>query len=232
MAHEFDSKKCETAPAHKSPHCPLCGHGGVKFFFEDITREYLRCVNCELVFVPQVYWLSEEEERATYDLHQNDVRDQGYRKFLSRLTQPLLEKLQPEQKGLDFGCGPGPALAMMLEENSHRVDLYDPFYYNDISVFDKVYDFICATEVVEHLRYPKKDFSALFKMLKPGGWLALMTKLVIDKDAFSKWHYIRDMTHICFYRERTFKYLAHQYNATIDFVADDVILLNSCFKQD
>lgn len=198
----------------------------MKFFFEDITREYLQCGLCKLVFVPDHYWVSMEEERATYDLHDNDVQDQGYRKFLSRLTTPLMERLNPEQKGLDFGCGPGPALAMMLEESGHQVDLYDPFYYNDRSVFDRTYDFICATEVVEHLRDPEREFSTLFNMLKPGGWLAIMTKLVMDIDAFRKWHYIRDMTHICFYQQRTFNFLADHFNAAIDFVANDVILLN------
>lgn len=227
MAHEFDGKKYEAVSAHRSRHCPLCGSSGVKFFYQDITREYLQCVLCELVFVPEKYWLCEEEERATYDLHQNDVRDQGYRKFLSRLTQPLLQKLKPEQKGLDFGCGPGPALAMMLEDSCHSVDLYDPFYNNNTSVFAKKYDFICATEVVEHLRDPQREFSTLFKILKPGGWLAIMTKLVMDKNAFRKWHYIRDTTHICFYHKSTFEYLARRFNATVDFVADDVILLNS-----
>lgn len=229
MAKELDWKKNKAVSARHTRFCPLCGRDGVKPYFEDTTREYLQCVVCALVFVPKRYWLSTQEERATYDLHENDVQDQGYRKFLSRLTTPLLEKLRPEQKGLDFGCGPGPALAMVLEESGHQVDLYDPFYYNDASVFDKAYDFICATEVVEHLRDPKREFSTLFKILKPGGWLAIMTKLVIDKNAFGKWHYIRDLTHICFYRPHTFYFLARQYKATIDIVADDVILLNSTY---
>jgi 2-polyprenyl-3-methyl-5-hydroxy-6-metoxy-1,4-benzoquinol methylase len=92
-------------------------------------------------------------------------------------------------------------------------------------VFYKKYDFICATEVVEHLRDPNKDFAALFKMLNPGGWLGIMTKLVIDKHAFSQWRYIRDMTHICFYSHSTFEYLAHRFNAKLNFAANDVILL-------
>lgn len=232
MDNHLDENKYEAVSARRSRHCLLCGNDGVEFYFEDNTRQYLQCVVCGLVFVPERYWLSAEEERATYDLHENDLHDQGYRNFLSRLTTPLLKKLKPGQQGLDFGCGPGPALAMVLEESGHPVDLYDPFYYNDTSVFDKAYDFICATEVVEHLRDPKKVFSALFKMLKPGGRLAIMTKLVIDKDAFGKWHYIRDMTHICFYRQRTFKFLAHQYKAAIDVVADDVILLNNTEQPD
>ena len=206
-------------------HCPLCGGENIESFFADKNRAYLRCVRCELVFVPGKYRLSAQEERATYALHQNDARDQGYRQFLTRLSEPLLEKLDTHQHGLDFGCGPGPALSVLLQEQGHQVDLYDPFFFADDSVFDKEYDFICATEVVEHLRDPDKEFSALFGMLKTGGWLGIMTKMVIDRQAFSQWHYIRDMTHICFYSQGTFEYLAKRFNAELEFAASDVILL-------
>ncbi len=207
-------------------HCPLCTSKNLDLFLEDKTRIYLRCIFCKLVFVPRHYWLSPEDERATYDLHENDPLNQGYRQFLSRLSAPLLERLGLKQKGLDFGCGPGPALSVMMEQQGRQMDLYDPFYYNDPSVFDKKYDFICATEVVEHLHNPNKEFAALFKMLRQNGWLGIMTKLVIDENAFKKWHYIRDMTHICFYGRSTFEYLAQRFNAEIDFVANDVILFN------
>jgi len=159
-------------------------------------------------------------------LHENDVQDQGYRRFLSRLITPLLEKLDPNQKGIGFGCGPGPALSAMLEERGHRVDLYDPFYYNHLSVFHENYDFICATEVVEHLRDPHKDFIALFKMLKTGGWLGIMTKLVIDKPAFSQWHYIRDMTISVFTVAAPLNTSPQRFNAALYFAENDVIFLN------
>ncbi len=186
----------------------------------------MRCLYCKLVFVPNRYWLSAEDERATYDLHENDSEDQGYRKLLSWLSTPLLKKLGPKQKGLDFGCGPGPTLSILLEEQGQQVDLYDPFYYNDPSVFNTEYDFICATEVVEHLHNPNKEFAALFKMLKRGGLLRIMTKLVIDEHAFSQWHYIRNLTHICFYSRHTFEYLAQRFKAELNFVENDVILLH------
>ncbi len=206
--------------------CPLCSSDALDLFFEDKKRIYLRCYDCTLVFVPKRYWFSAEDEKATYDLHENDAKDQGYRQFLSRLSTPLLEKLDSKQKGLDFGCGPGPTLSILLEERGHKVDLYDPIYYNDSSIFYRSYDFICATEVVEHLHEPNKVFITLFKMLKYGGWLGIMTKMVIDEDAFRQWHYIRDMTHICFYSKSTFEYLAQRFNAELSFAANDVILLN------
>jgi len=209
-----------------APNCPLCCSKRIEPFFEDKNRAYLRCFNCKLVFVPQRYWLSTKDEKALYDLHKNNAQDQGYRKFLSRFSTPLLTRLEPNQHGLDFGCGPGPVLAQLLEEQGHLVDLYDPFYYNDASIFNKTFDFICATEVVEHLRDPNKEFLALFGMLKPGGWLGIMTKLVVDESAFSQWHYIRDMTHICFYSQLTFEYLSQRFNAKLEFVGNDVIVFH------
>jgi len=180
-----------------------------------------------LIFVPARYWLNAEDERATYDLHENVAHDPKYRNFLSRLTMPLLEKLRPHQNGLDFGCGPGPALSIILEEHGHHVELYDPFYANNPSVFNTTYDFICATEVVEHLRDPNQVFTTLFTLLKKGGWLGVMTKLVSDHHTFSNWHYIRDMTHICFYHRNTFVYLAQRFNAKLTFIGQDVMLFHT-----
>ena len=197
---------------HTLPQCPLCNSDKPELFFEDKHRKYLQCLHCMLVFVPKEYWLSAEEEKAVYGLHENSPGDQGYRKFLSRLTEPLMEKLEPEQKGLDFVCGPGPALYVILEEQGHKV-------------LNINYDFICATEVVEHMHNPSVDFSTMFGILKSGGWLGIMTKLVIDKPAFSKWHYIQDLTHICFYSLNIFEYLAVRFNAELEFTAKDVILL-------
>lgn len=209
-----------------TPHCcPLCISENITPFFHDKKRDYLRCQNCNLVFVPSDYWLNEIEEKKIYNLHKNVATDLGYRKFLSRLSDPLLKKLLPKSSGLDFGCGPGPTLSAMLQEAGHRVELYDYFYYNDPELLTRRYDFISATEVVEHLNTPEREFEKLFTMLRRGGWLAIMTKLVKNLDAFSQWHYIRDMTHVCFYDQRTFEYIAHRFEAELCLVEKDVIFL-------
>jgi len=90
--------------------CPLCNHEKSVLFHKDAHREYKRCPQCALVFVPKEQRLTPEKEKAVYDLHQNNPHDQGYRKFLSRLFDPIVERVQPGVKGLDFGCGPGPTL--------------------------------------------------------------------------------------------------------------------------
>lgn len=208
-------------------YCPLCQSKKVQPYHRDGKREYIHCLSCELVFVPSLYWLAAVDERAVYDLHENAADDPGYRKFLSRLTTPLLERLRPNQSGLDFGCGPGPTLSILMEEQGHSVVLYDPFYAKNPEVFKSDYDFICATEVVEHLHNPNRVFSDLFTMVRPGGWLGIMTKLVTGHENFCNWHYIRDMTHICFYHKKTFIYLAERFDAKLSFIGKDVILFQN-----
>lgn len=205
--------------------CPLCGQGTTVLYHADRMRDYFRCSFCCLVFVPERFHLDPAAEKAEYDLHENRPDDPGYRRFLSRLTEPLLARIGSGKTGLDFGCGPGPALPAMLAECGHAVDRYDPFYFDDPSVFGKSYDFICATEVVEHLRHPGREFDRLFAMLKPGGWLGIMTKRVIDREAFRRWHYIRDRTHIVFFSRETFEYLAERFRAELVFAGSDGVLM-------
>ncbi len=205
--------------------CPLCAGAGINQYYEDKQRVYLQCSRCELVHVPAEHWLDAAAERAEYDLHQNSGADPGYRRFLSRLSEPMLERLQPGMAGLDFGCGPGPVLAQMLREQGLQVDLFDPFYFDDPALLRKQYDFITASEVVEHLQRPAEEFERLFCMLRPGGVLGIMTKLVRSPEAFSGWHYIRDLTHIAFYSRRTFEYIAARFGADLSFSGQDVILL-------
>jgi hypothetical protein len=210
-----------------STHCPLCNATASQPFFADARRTYLRCGVCALVFVPAEFHLSAEEEHAEYDKHENDVDDEGYRRFLSRLFVPLNETLGEASQGLDFGCGPGPALAAMFREAGHTVALYDPFYAPDTSVLNGNYDFISATEVVEHLYLPGHELSRLWRILSVGGTLGVMTKLVIDLEAFSRWHYKNDPTHVCFFSRQTWQWWAQQHGARLTFAAADVVLLRN-----
>jgi len=177
------------------------------------------------VFVPPRFHLSAEAERAEYDRHENAEDDPGYRRFLGRLVAPLTARVPPPAAGLDFGCGPGPALAAMLREAGYRMAVYDPFYAPDPSVLVPGWDFITATEVVEHLRRPGEELQRLVGLLRPGGWLGIMTKLVLDRERFATWHYIRDPTHIGFFSRATFAWWAEAEGLEPVFAADDVILL-------
>ena len=204
--------------------CPLCGSIDVSHFYQDSARNYLRCHACQLVFVPAQFHLSDIAEKAQYDLHQNNSADQGYRRFLGRLAEPLLMRLNGARRGLDFGCGPGPCLSVMLEEAGHSVSLYDLYYANDPRVLESHYDFITATEVVEHLANPRRELERLWALLRPGGYLGLMTKMVNNAETFATWHYKTDPTHISFFSQQSFDYLAQEWGAAVTFIGADVII--------
>lgn len=207
-------------------HCPLCAESGARPFHRDRRREYLRCRECALVFVPRAYYLAREQERAEYDLHRNELDDPGYRAFLSRLARPLQARLPVGAHGLDFGCGPGPALAAMLRESGLEVKLFDPYYYPDRAALQGQYQFITATEVVEHLHHPGRELARLWELLLPGGYLGVMTKLVIDAQAFANWHYKNDPTHVCFFSVATWVWWADSVGAALERVAADAVLLH------
>ncbi|ROS06136.1 methyltransferase family protein [Sinobacterium caligoides] len=206
--------------------CPLCQSDEHHLFYRDQLRSFLHCQRCSLVYVPSCYHLGAEQEKAEYDLHQNRPDDQGYRKFLNRLCAPLIERLTPKSHGLDFGCGPGPTLSLMLEELGHHVSLFDIYYCNTPEVLNKPYDFITATEVIEHLSKPAEVLDKLWQQIKPGGYLAIMTKLVINQQRFACWHYKNDRTHISFFSQATFNYFFSNKNAYIEYLGDDVIIIN------
>ena len=205
--------------------CPLCLSPEVIEFFEDRWRTYLRCNVCQLTFVPAEFHLSKERERAEYELHENSPNDLGYRKFLSRLRDPLEKTLKSASRGLDFGCGPGPTLSVMLKASGHRIEIYDPFFAPAKSVLEQQYDFVTATEVVEHFRNPAEEFGRIWSLVKPNGVVGIMTKLALDQTAFSKWHYKDDRTHVAFYSRDTFQWLADYYQANLEIIGNDVILL-------
>ena len=205
--------------------CPLCAATDISPYHSDKTRDYVRCGTCDLVFVPRAQHLSHEAEKAEYDLHNNQVDDPGYRKFLSRMFEPMCERISAGSIGLEFGCGPGPALASMFSEAGHDMSVFDLYYAPNAAVFEQAYDFITATEVVEHLAKPRRELDLLWTVLKPGGWLGLMTKRVSTLEAFKDWHYITDPTHICFFSDATFAWLAERWGANLVVIGKDVVLI-------
>ncbi|QJQ96140.1 MULTISPECIES: class I SAM-dependent methyltransferase [Halomonadaceae] len=206
--------------------CPLCTSCTTALYHRDARRDYHRCGRCELVFVPAAYRIGPEQERAVYDQHQNSPDDPGYRRFLSRLFDPLLERLAPGAEGLDFGAGPGPTLSVMFEEAGHSMAIYDPFFAPDGSVLERRYDFVTATEVVEHMFEPGREFARLAALLRPGGWLGIMTKRAGTPEAFAHWHYILDPTHVSFFSEASFAWLAEHLDMRVTFPAADVAILH------
>ena len=216
----------------KKEPCVLCGSENTEWIYRDDTRmesfrDYYLCSECKLIFVPPHQRLSRDEELSRYEMHDNDPDDPRYRKFLSRMFDPLSKKLDGNSYGLDFGSGPGPTLNLMFEEEGHTVRIYDPFYADDKSVFDERYDFITTTETAEHLYNPLKEFDRLWSCLKPGGFLGVMTRRWKTVEAFKTWHYKNDDTHVIFFHEETFRWLQKRWGAGLEVYKRDVVIFEA-----
>jgi len=204
--------------------CPLCRSDNVRSYFQDKRRDFYRCLVCSLVFVSPRQFLSPEEEKKRYDLHRNSPEDPGHRRFLSRMFIPLQRLLAPKSEGLDFGSGPEPTLSRMFEEAGHSMTIFDHFYERVPAALERHYDFITATEVVEHLQDPNKELERLWACLKEGGLLGIMTAPAVEREAFPQWHYKNDPTHVCFFSPQTFAWLALQWDAEATFADGDVVV--------
>lgn len=205
--------------------CPVCGATSVAPLMETEGRSYWYCRACAARFLDPAQHPIAAEEHAHYLNHRNDPGDPRYRAFLSKLATPLMARLAPGSFGLDFGCGPGPALAAMLREAGHEVALYDPFFATDPAPLRHSYEFVTCTETAEHFHHPCREFARLRGLVRPAGWLGVMTCFQTDDARFARWHYRKDPTHVVFYREETFRHLAHRWGWDCVVPAKDVVLL-------
>jgi len=205
--------------------CPLCKNRDTSLFAKGENRVYLHCKNCDLVYVPKEYFVSTEDEKANYDKHQNSPQNKGYVEFLNKLLIPLRENLSQDAKGLDFGSGPGPTLSVIMQELGYEMEIYDYFYHDDKKVFEKSYDFITTTEVIEHLHNPLDEIKKLWNCLELGGSLGIMTAFRPDLDIFKSWYYKRDLTHVRFFTKKTFEWLKDELSAELFIPQSDVVIL-------
>ncbi len=190
------------------PTCPLCQSPSI-YFYEDIFYE---CTWCKSIFRDAQYFLNDQQEKARYDTHNNDILDIGYQRFVSPITTRVEEDFEIHAKWLDYGAGPGPVISHILSEKWYQLALYDPYYHPNTWVLKEMYDYIVCCEVIEHFYHPKEEFEKLFWLLKTGGKLYLMTEIFHEWRDFKNWYYKNDPTHVFFYHQAAFEYIAKKYN--------------------
>ncbi|WP_421242818.1 class I SAM-dependent methyltransferase [Aeromonas enteropelogenes] len=206
-----------------TPCCPLCASHRV-YPLPVAGKRYYRCERCELVWLDAADHLDAEGEKAVYDGHDNRVDDPRYRAFLMRAFGEVLARVPAPASGLDFGCGPGPALIAMGREAGYVMAGYDKFYADEPALLAQQYDFITSTEVIEHIAEPRVALDLLWRCLKPGGILVLQTQRVLGDERFKTWRYRHDPTHIVFFAEASFRTLAASWQAEVEFPHADVAL--------
>lgn len=190
--------------------CRLCSHEMV-YFATTRKRDYYRCPHCDSIQLKESHILPFNHERAVYDTHNNDIHDQGYQNFVSPITNYILNNINPNMQGLDFGAGPGPVIYTLLNKENYHINLYDPHYHPNNHVLNQQYDYIFACEVIEHFNQPRQTFDLLEELIKENGCWIFMTNVYDDSIDFHQWHYKNDETHVIFYTKKTLEYLKDLY---------------------
>lgn len=190
--------------------CILCG-SQTRAITHPKRGVYLLCPHCELITLESSCYPSEEEAVREYSLHENSPSDPRYISYFTEFIESsVLPFAREGRTALDFGSGPAPVLAQLLQESyGYDVDCYDPYFSPEKIYVHKEYDLITSTEVVEHLSDPLSVFRLFASLLAPTGILSVMTLLHHNDDEhFLRWHYIRERSHIAFYSLKTLASLA------------------------
>ena len=201
--------------------CPLCK----KETEDSPCKGFYACGGCYAIFRSPEDYLSKEEEKKRYELHENDIDDPGYQRFVEPIVHSVLKDFKPGHLGLDFGAGTGPVILKILSEKAYSINLYDPFFHPHPEYLEQTYDFIVCCEVIEHFQDPYKEFTLLRKLLKPGGRLYCMTHLYADEVDFEKWYYKGDPTHVIFYRKETLEWIKNEFQFKNLWIKERLITL-------
>ena len=184
--------------------CLWCGSENLTSQHID-KKIYFTCSTCTIIFLDPRFRLQQKDEKTRYEQHENDVLNPGYQNFVMPIKNEVGKRFSTQSLGLDYGCGKASAISYLLSIESYKIEKYDPYFFPDTEVIkSNAYDYIILCEVAEHFYQPKEEFEKLFKLLKPGGVIFVMTSLLQQDTNFSTWSYRRDATHVCFYTEKTF----------------------------
>ena len=174
------------------------------------VRSLWKCPLCYLVFVPEKFHLSFEEEKKLYDLHENHIENPQYLSMFQPIIDDIDKTLQRTIPILDYGCGPGPVLAKCLQKKGYIVETFDPIYFP--KNLRSNYSAITCTEVVEHFRHPLQDWQTLLGHLHKDGKLWIRTEVYDETTDFHTWGYPREATHLAFYQVKTLQWLTESFS--------------------
>jgi hypothetical protein len=204
--------------------CPLCHGEDSALIHTDGTREYRRCGACALIFADAGSLPTPAAERERYLLHSNRADEEGYLRHLRQLADPVMARVEPGSKGLDFGCGHTQVMAQILAQNGFPTCSYDPFFFPDLALLQRRYQFITCCEVMEHVHRTAEVFALFRELCVPGGTLAVMTRFYESANSFATWWYRRDPTHVRFFNEETMRWVASSAGWRVEFPAPNVTL--------
>jgi len=211
-----------------STECRLC-LTPAEFFYKD-GRTFFKCPECSLIF--------------TNDLPEKSLEENHYRSqweatdpdFWKKQTDGLLQYVQAYGTPghiLDFGAGSG-EMTRELEGRGYRVTPLEPMkdgFLKDQS-YGYSFDVVIGIEVIEHLADFWSELREIEKVLSENGivlFSTLFTNAFIDSpqapEAFAKWWYKDDPTHVSFFCNRSLAKMADLGGYDIDIIGQQVFVL-------
>lgn len=208
--------------------CSLCLGVNSKKILTSSTRPgaiFYHCSQCDLIFLNEKQLITAEDEKARYGFHQNSKDNTGYIQQFADLRAKLVELLPKNASILDFGCGPEPVLSQLLQEDGFQCQAYDPFFFPRSELLQNKYDAVVSTEVIEHFHYPQREFQKILSLLKSqDSLLCVQTKFHKPEINFDNWWYVRDLTHVCFYSQNTFRWLSTDIKKRVLHMQDPLVI--------
>jgi hypothetical protein len=188
--------------------CKICNTKTVSFEDNQLKKIFHHCPSCELIFLDKEFYVGNDNEKKQYDHHNNSLENEGYVKMFEDFLNYFWKDFN---NVLDFGSGPTPVLATLMQKRALHVEHFDKFYQTDEIYKNKTYELITSTEVFEHLENPTQVLKLLASHLKKDGTIAIMTLFHTNKqEDFLKWWYRRDPTHITFFTPKSIETMAKE----------------------
>jgi len=134
--------------------------------------------------------------------------------MLERPVRLLHEHGRDVHRVLDYGCGPGPVLVELLCRAGYDAVGYDPNFAPDTDLAHP-FDAVISTETFEHLTQPKKDIARIVELIRPGGYLCVMTSFHPGPEKIEDWWYVRDPTHVSFYSRKAMAWICGAFGLSL-----------------
>jgi SAM-dependent methyltransferase len=213
--------------------CKLCSSSGIEYLFSKGTYKFLRCTECNLVFLECI-----PDEKDIYKLYKGDYlfnRNGSYgflnyfslekafqKTFRKRLN--TIRKLKKSGSLLEIGAGAGfflkeaqrffqitgneiSKIACDYAENNLGIKINcGDFCGNDYK--ENSYDVVIMYDVIEHLRNPFNILKELSSIQNTNGLLVISTgdvDSIFCKLCGKRWHLFNPPEHLFFFSHKSIK---------------------------